>query len=77
MNSWCGILIYLTALNGVGDKDDSTGGQQFLSCHHIQCNIQDCDPHFDSNKVRDRDRDFDSNKVRDRVVIVIENIFFP
>ncbi len=65
MNCQCGFLPYLTVVNGVGDKIDSTEDQQLLSCHYIQCNI------------RDRDRDFDSNKVRDRVVTVIENPLFP
>ena len=77
MNYQYGFLLYLTVLHVVDDKDDSTERQQLLSCHYIQCNIGDRDPHFDSNKVRDRDRDFDSNKVRDRVVIVIENPLFP
>ncbi|CAF1492862.1 unnamed protein product [Rotaria sordida] len=64
MNCQYGCPLYLTVLNGVGNKDDSTKGQQLLSCHYIQCNIEDRDPHCDSNQVRDRD--FDLNKVRDR-----------
>jgi hypothetical protein len=63
MNFQCGFLPYLTVVNGVGDKVDSTEDQQLLSCHYIQCNI--------------RDRDFDSNKVRDGVVTVIDNPLFP
>ncbi|CAF0990022.1 unnamed protein product [Rotaria sordida] len=66
MNCQYGCLVYLTVLNGIGDKDDSTEDQQLLSCHYIQYNIEDRDPHFDSNQVRHRDRDFDSNKVPDR-----------
>jgi hypothetical protein len=76
MNCQCGFLLYLTVLNRVGNEDDSTEDQQLLSCHYLQCDIRDQDPHFDSNKVRDRDRDFDLNKVRDRVVIVIQNPLF-